>query len=229
MRRTNPVLALCAIAACATTATTTAVAAEPASTSSVKLYGFVDLGLVDSNRGPLQVGTIQRSYLGVRGEEQLGGGLAATFHLQARFELDTGEREASGAQPAFYGESTVGLEGGFGAIRLGRALSPMWAQDWAFDPWGNFNRVASPAWQIFHPSYRTEPHRSGPVGDYSRLNNGVFYDSPDVAGFSLHAAAGTEKVETPDANGFVDTRRNLGASLNYAAACSEKPATSGES
>ncbi|MBL0418987.1 porin [Ramlibacter sp. AW1] len=213
MRRTPPLLALGAIAACSTAA----LAAEPSPTSSVKLYGSLDLGVLDSNRGRPQIGTIQRSYVGIRGEEQLGAGMAATFHLQSRWELDSGTREASGAQPAFYGESTVGLKGGFGAIRLGRALSPLWAQDWAFDPWSNFNRVSSPAWQVFHPSYRTQPHHNGPIGDYSRLNNGIFYDSPAVGGFTLHVAAGLEKRETPDANGLVDTRRNIGASINYAA------------
>jgi len=211
MTRTSPSLALCALFACA------AAAAEPEPKPAVTLHGFVDIGVLGSNRGPLQVGTIQRSSLGLRGEEPLGGGMAATFHLQSRFELDTGALEASGSQPAFYGESTVGLQGGFGSIRLGRALSPMWAQDWAFDPWSNFNRVASPAWQVFHPSFRTEPHGNGPIGDYSRLNSGIFYDSPEAGGFTLHAAAGTGKRAMPDANGFVDSTRMVGASLNYAA------------
>lgn len=184
--------------------------------SAVKLYGFIDIGIHDGNRSPRQLGTIQRSYLGLRGTEDLGGGLAATFHLQSRFDADTGLPEASGASPAFYGESTVGLQGGFGAVRLGRALTPMWAHDWKFDPWANFDRVASPAWQIYHPSYRSEPHNAGPIGDYSRLNNGIFYDSPALGGFTVHAAVGVEKNDVPDANGFTDSTRNVGASVNYA-------------
>lgn len=190
-------------------------AAFAADSSSVDFYGFLDVGVHDSNRGTLQVGTIQRSYYGFKGAEDLGGGLAATFHLQSRIELDTGLREASGAQPAFYGESTVGLRGDFGAVRVGRALTPMWAHDWKFDPWGNFNRIASPAWQVFHPSYRSDPHNNGAIGDYSRLNNGVFYDSPESGGFTAHVAAGAEKAATPDASGFTDSTRNLGGSLNY--------------
>lgn len=203
-------LALCTLALASSTAL-----AAPAD-GSVAIYGFIDLGVWRSNQGPLQVGTIQRSSLGFRGSEPLGGELSATFNLQMRFEADTGLLEASGATPAFQGESTVGLKGGFGALRFGRALTPLWAHDWAFDPWGNFNRVASPAWQIFHPSYRSDPHHNGPIGEYSRLNNGVFYDSPTVAGFTFHGAAALEKDTTPDVNGFVDQTRNLGASLNYA-------------
>lgn len=207
----NSILALCASAAIAPAAF-----AAPAA-SSATLYGFLDVGVHDSNRGPAQLGTIQRSYLGLRGEEALGGNLAATFHLQSRFDVDTGNIEASGARPFFYGESTVGLRGDFGAVRFGRALTALWANDWLFDPWGNFDRIASPAWQIFHPSFRSDPHNNGPIGDYSRLNNGIFYDSPAFGGFTLHADVGVEKVETPDANGFVDSAHPLGASLNYAA------------
>src|SRR5690606_15742737 len=156
-----------------------------------------------------------RSSFGFKGVEDLGGGLAATFHLQSRIDIGDGQLEASGARPAFYGESTVGLRGDFGAVRLGRALTPMWAHDWKFDPWGNFNRVASPAWQIFHPSYRSDPHNNGDIGDYSRLNNGIFYDSPEFGGFTAQASVGVEKVRVPDANGFTDSTRNLGVALNY--------------
>ena len=207
----NAILALCASAAISP------VAFAATGASSVDLYGFIDVGVHDSNNGPAQLGTIQRSYLGLRGQEDLGGGLAATFHLQSRFDIDTGTTEASGARPFFYGESTVGLRGDFGAVRLGRALTPMWALDWQYDPWANFDRLASPAWQIFHPSYRSDPHGNGPIGDYSRLNNGVFYDSPAFGGFTFHADVGLEKNRTPDANGFTDSARNVGASLNYAA------------
>ena len=48
----NPILALCVLAAASP-----AVHAA-ASGSSVSLYGFVDVGVHDSNRGPAQLGTI---------------------------------------------------------------------------------------------------------------------------------------------------------------------------
>lgn len=208
----NKIFALCACAAASP-----ALLAAPSTGSGVSLDGFLDIGVHDSSRGPAQIGTIQRSDLGLHGHEDLGGGLAATFELQSRFDVDTGTPEASGAQPAFYGESTVGLRGGFGAVRFGRALTPMWAWDWMFDPWSNFDRIASPAWYAFHPSYRTDPHHHGAIGDYSRLDNAVFYDSPTLRGVSLHASLGLEKVTTPDANGFADKSRPVGASINYVA------------
>lgn len=183
--------------------------------TSLTLYGVVDAGVYKLARGPVSVGNIQRSFWGIRGSEDLGSGYAVSFHLQSRFEIDSGRLEASGGEPLFYGESTVGLAGPFGQLRLGRAMTPMWALDWQFDPWYNFDRVASIAWQIYHPSYRADPYRTGPAGDYSRANNGVFYDSPSVSGWSLHLSANGERSRIPDANGTVESKRGLAAGINF--------------
>jgi predicted porin len=52
--------------------------------------------------------------------EDLGGGLAAVFGFEHRFNPDTGT-DASGAAAKFWnGYSNVGLRGGFGAVTLGR-------------------------------------------------------------------------------------------------------------
>ncbi|MDX3905868.1 MAG: porin [Pigmentiphaga sp.] len=190
-------------------------AAAPCADSSISLYGVVDAGIYKLAGGPTSLGNIQRSYWGIRGSEDLGNGYKAIFHLQSRFEIDTGTLEASGGSPFFYGESTVGVSGPFGQLRLGRAMTPMWSLDWQFDPWYNFDRVASIAWQIYHPSYRADPYRNGPVGDYSRVNNGVFYDSPAMGGWSVHLSANGDRSRIPDANGTVESKRGLAAGINY--------------
>jgi len=190
-------------------------AAAACAQSSLSLYGVVDAGIYKLGRGAASLGNIQRSYWGIKGSEDLGNGYAAVFHLQSRFEIDTGRLEASGGSPLFYGESTVGVKGPFGQLRLGRAMTPMWALDWQFDPWYNFDRVASIAWRIYHPAYRTDPYRNGPAGDYNRANDGVFYDSPVAGGWSAHLAANGERRKVPDANGIVESRRGLAAGLNY--------------
>ncbi len=184
--------------------------------SNLTMYGFVDVGVFKLGPGAAtQLGTIQRSYFGLRGTEPLGRGWAATFHLMSRFDVGDGRLEASGATPFFQGESTVGLASPYGGLRLGRALTPMWQYDWKYDSWGNFSRLASVAWYVFHPSYRTDPNHNGPAGEYSRLNNGVFYDSPVFGGVHFHLSAGVDKNTAPDANGNVDRQRPLAASVNY--------------
>lgn len=181
-------------------------AALPAwSQSSINISGYLDIGIQHKSGGSTSVGTLGRSNLAFSGSEDLGGGLKATFRLSTRFDLDTGTTEASdAARPFWKDEATVGLSGEFGALRLGRALSPLWAQAWAFDPWYNFDRIASPHWWQFAPDYLTNPQ----TREYARLNDGIFYDSPKLGGFHAHLSVGGD--------GGADQRaRSLSASLNY--------------
>ncbi|MDO8250185.1 MAG: porin, partial [Rhodoferax sp.] len=94
---------------------------------SATLYGMLDLGVesvsqVDSAGGriirmPSNTGILP-SRLGVRGKEDLGGGLSAIYTLEMGFAPDTG---ASGQGGRLFGrQSTVGLSGDWGAVTLGR-------------------------------------------------------------------------------------------------------------
>jgi predicted porin len=158
------------------------------------------------------VGTIQRSNLAFGGSEDLGGGLAATFKLSTRLDLDTGTPEGVGKKPFWQGESTVGLKNGFGAVRLGRALDVVYANDWAYDPWYNFNRIASPAWQFWHYNYASDRTSNTGSAEYGRLANGVFYDSPSFSGLAAHLSGAFENSNPAPGSG---AGNNLGASLNY--------------
>ena len=186
-----------------------AAAVAAPSTSSVTLSGLFDIGVYRGFDGSKQVGTISRSNITLSGQEDLGGGLAATFKLQHRFESDTGSTEATG-KPFWQGESTVGLKGGFGHVRLGRALDVVSNNDWAYDPWYNFDRIASPAWNNWHWNYATDRTSNSGGAEYGRLSNGVFYDSPAMGGFTLHFSGSFED----SANGG-GTGNNSGLSLNY--------------
>jgi len=179
--------------------------------SSVTVSGFLDIGVFRDFDTATKVGTIQRSSLTFAGVEDLGGGYAATFNLQTRFEMDTGELEGAGYKPFWQGESTVGLKGPFGAVRLGRALDVISAADWTYDPWGNFNRIASPAWYNWHYNYASDRTSNNGTAEYGRLANGVFYDSPTIGGFSVHLSGAYEEQPYPGAG----TGNNFGASLNY--------------
>ena len=93
-----------------------------AQASSVQVSGFLDLGIYRDFSGTAQLGTIQRSHITFSGVEDLGGGLKTTFRLSHRLDLDTGLNEGFGQKPFWHGESTVGLRGDWGHVRLGRAL-----------------------------------------------------------------------------------------------------------
>jgi predicted porin len=179
--------------------------------SPIRLSGMIDIGLYRGFDETKNIGTIQRSHIAIDGSEDLGGGLAATFKLQHRFDADTGGTESEGLKPFWHGESTVGLKGAFGHVRFGRALDVVYANDWAFDPWYNFDRIASPAWNNWHWNYATDRTSNDGTAEYGRLSNGVFYDSPAFSGFTVHFSGSFEDSSGVDGG----TGDNAGLALNY--------------
>ena len=198
---------------CSITALTAAallgLAATAHAQSNVTISGYVDAGVYRNFDKTKNAGTIQRSYLAFSGREDLGSGLAATFRLSHRFDVESGSVEAGG-KPFWHDEATVGLQGRFGRLRLGRALSAIWSQDWAFDPWGNFNRIASPAWHFWHYYAPTDRVSNGGNAEYGRVNSGVFYDSPSIKGLSVHLSGSPQRTAAPERG------RSRAGSLVYA-------------
>lgn len=190
--------------------------------SNVTISGSLDAGVYSDKASAIHVGTIKRSYIQFAGSEDLGGGLSTTFKLNQRLEMGTGELEGAGSKPAWHGETTVGFKGGFGAVRLGRAVDAIQSQDWAFDPWENYNRVASPAWDLWHWNYSADPVGGGS----GRVASAVFYDSANFSHFSAHLSYSPDKpvnaVGTTRAASLVyndgTTRAMLGSAKNSAGA-----------
>ena len=112
--------------ALATTLALAAVAVQ-AQTANVTLYGYINTSL-ESNRGSTKTTSVtvnrmtsNSSQFGFRGSESLGGGLSAVFDLQNGFGSDDGNLNGG---VMFGRRAQVGLEGGFGAIKLGYDLTP---------------------------------------------------------------------------------------------------------
>ena len=97
--------------------------------TSVTLYGTVDAGYEGWSYGKdfstwnntfVQGGTSEaNSKIGVKGQEDLGNGLAATFQLEGDVNADVGSADL------FNRESTVGLKGAFGEVKVGKSKSQM--------------------------------------------------------------------------------------------------------
>jgi predicted porin len=190
--------------------------------SSVTISGSLDVGVFRDKAALTNLGTIKRSHIQFDGAEDLGSGLAATFRLRQRLDVDTGALEGPATKPAWHGETTVGLRGGFGFVRLGRAVDAIQSQDWAFDAWDNFSRVASPAWDLWHWNYSADPVGGGS----GRVANAVFFDSAKFSNVSAHLSYSPEKpanaVGATRAGSLVyndgTTRAMLGAGKNSAGA-----------
>ena len=91
--------------------------------SSVTLYGRADVAYSKTTDSSLMQSGGGETRLGIKGQEDLGNGLSATFQLEGRFDLDTGAKTAD--RSFFDRESTVGLKGSFGHVRFGRSLATM--------------------------------------------------------------------------------------------------------
>ncbi len=120
----------------------TAFAGVASAQSSVTIFGILDLAArnVDNgaagSRKSLSTDATATNRFGVRGVEDLGGGMAATFHIESSVGTDTGTAGGannSGANAFWNRLSTIGLRGGFGEIRLGRDYTPTFYNHVVFD------------------------------------------------------------------------------------------------
>ena len=116
----------------------TAAAGAMAQTSSVTLFGVLDASVARVSAGGnsvtgLSSGGLSSSRLGFRGVEDLGGGLKASFWLEAGINPDNG----SSAGFKFDRRSTLSVAGNFGELRLGRDKSPAYLNVETFDAFGD--------------------------------------------------------------------------------------------
>jgi len=128
------------------------------------------------------------SRFGLRGTEDLGGGLRANFTLENGFNIDTGTTAQSGSSTAtapatgqrlFGRQAWVGVGGGFGEIRLGRQYSPAGVLTDELGPLGTKGA------DLFAAG-----NSSG--NRFYRIDNAVNYLSPNFAGFSVNAQFSTQ-------------------------------------
>ena len=94
--------------------------------SSVTLYGIVDAGVeyvnhasADGGATRLVSGGKNTSRWGLRGVEDLGGGLKAVFQLESGINIANGQFD-DGPGAIFDRRATIGLKNRFGQITLGR-------------------------------------------------------------------------------------------------------------
>jgi predicted porin len=174
--------------------------------SSVTLFGVVDATVryVDAGTGgsvwSLTNSGYQGSRLGFRGTEDLGGGLSASFWLEAGVNNDNGTGVASnvnnaangGASPTgtqgltFNRRSTVSLAGSWGELRLGRDFVPAFWNVGIFDPFGTQGVGANAIFSYAGLALLT----GGTLNVTSagvRASNSISYLMPNMGGFYGHA------------------------------------------
>ncbi len=124
--------------------------------SSVTIWGIVDAAYSNYSQGGVSKAFMTTSgnassQLGFKGTEDLGGGMSASFWLEAQLNNDSGA--GAGYNSAansltnngglqFNRRSTIDLTGKFGAIRLGRDYTPTFWSHTVFDPFGTLGAGA---------------------------------------------------------------------------------------
>jgi predicted porin len=192
------VLALAALAAVSTSAF---------AQSSVTIYGVLDASL-ESVKGEDSVTRVSSdnfnsSRIGFRGIEDLGGGLKAKFNLESPVGVDQG---TSGTGNFWSRAAWVGLEGGFGELRIGRQDSLIGALA------GNTNILGAQPYDDLAIANTF----SGSGSEYRRVNNGITYFLPKfVDGLSLAAQYSTAAKAEELAD--QDTGKTWGLSAQYLA------------
>jgi predicted porin len=153
--------------------------------SSVQLYGLLDAGVEYVNHASADGGKLARvisggkntSRWGIRGSEELGGGLKAVYNLEGGILMDTGG--ADGA--LFKRQAYVGLDGKYGRLILGRSFTTTYDLVIKFDPLG------------FAPNYSwaTSGSATGPskYGMTTSFDNMVKYTGK-TGGFTYGASIG---------------------------------------
>ncbi|MEN3274248.1 MAG: hypothetical protein V7631_38 [Massilia sp.] len=176
--------------------------------TAVQIYGTVDAGVQKQTGQTLSIGKRAANTLGFKGTEDLGNGLKALFHLEIRYEPDTGTLERTN-RPLFQGQSRVGLQGDFGMVRIGRGLTPFQETIGAFDPWHAVPNQGGFYTDLTVAGYNSQPLDPDFTGN-NRWANAFWYNSPVVSGFQLNAA-----IATKEGNGGFEIGRGTEAAPQY--------------
>ncbi|SDR19436.1 Outer membrane protein (porin) [Paraburkholderia fungorum] len=176
--------------------------------SSVTLYGLLDAGLTytsnvaGNSKWAAGSGGINQSMFGLRGSEDLGGGLKAIFTLESGFGINNGTLGNNGG--LFNRQAFVGLSSAqYGTVTLGRQYDA--AQDYlapltATGSWGGTF--------FAHPYNNDNLNTNGGQS----VNNSIKYSSANYAGFTFGGTYGFSN----QAGAFADNRQySIGAAYQW--------------
>lgn len=167
--------------------------------SSVTLYGRINTTVERQKDGGVSTTGMfnNASRWGVRGTEDLGGGLKAGFQLESGFASDTGTGTGwpglatVGNGLNFGRQSEVNLAGGFGMVRLGNFVPESYYATADYVSMHNHDTGSSA--DAFYVSTFTKANKVG-------------YMSPSWGGFQLHASV---------AEGSADVERTYDLAANF--------------
>jgi predicted porin len=188
-----------------------------AADSSVTLYGVADtylqyLGNGGTNTYALKSGGSTGSLFGLKGVEDLGGGLKAQFTVETGFNINNGGLFAD-TTTLFYRQAWVGLKDErYGTLSFGRQYTPSFLVAYPTDPFRVDEALSPLAAFVLTPDRNTLSTQY----DAARLSNSMLYQSPRLYGvqaYAMYAFAATVSQPVPATTGNV-----LDVGVNYSGA-----------
>jgi len=152
-------------------------------------------------------GGLSTPWIGLRGREDVGGGMQANFVLAAYFRPDTGETGRFPGDTLYSRASNVGLSGSLGAVTLGRSMAPNTLPVLRFNPFGNSPNFSPLALHLNVPLLNASRWTNSLAGD-TVWSNQIRYTTPAFKDLTvnLHYQFG-EAVSS--------NKENVGADLLY--------------
>ena len=191
----------------AATLVAVALSAGGAGAQTAVLYGLLDASGssvkpvgIDAHTQQLENGNLQRSFIGLRGSEDLGGGLRAVYRVESYLRVDVGAAGRSEGDGFWTREASVGLSGSFGTTVLGRTPTPLWLATISFNPFGESVGFSPAVRQYF----------SGAMLGDTRWNNSISYTNNARDPLRVVFTANVDQSTPSGSNGH-----NLGLSVAY--------------
>lgn len=171
------------------------------------LYGALDGSVsrvkpvgVDFHAMQVDSGNLQRSFIGFRGSEDLGGGLRAVYRIESYLRIDVGAAGRDASDGFWAREASAGLSGSFGTTVLGRTPTPLWLATTSFNPFGESVGFSPAVRQYFGGAM---------LGD-SRWNNSIWYTNNPRDTVRVVFSANADETTPTGSDGH-----NLGLSVAY--------------
>jgi len=178
---------------------------------SVQLYGIIDMGITHysglkpSNALSLPAGTttsytglssgvVAGSRIGLKGTEDLGGGLKAMFQAETGFCAAGTNQTGTGGSAyctgsGFMGRTTMlGLQGSFGTVKMGHYFTSMFTNEVNYDPFQAGFTGAYSNLSLGINGLNTDGSKVANASQYLvRSNQTITYISPSLAGLTVQA------------------------------------------
>ena len=160
--------------------------------TSVTLSGMIDAEIntqtlaangnrVTSINGPAAGpnGGLQTSYFQFAGDEDLGGGMKASFALGGFFRPGTGQSGRFDGDTLFSRDADISLSGDFGKVTMGRQINPQFLSMLIFNPFADsfgFSPIIQQTYYAFSAGNVWSPDTG--------YSNAVSYSTPNFSGLS---------------------------------------------